>query len=310
MKPEDPRLSSLKVHLGKDLLNTLKQPNVVEIMLNPDGQLWVEAIGSPMKVFGKMTSNQAILIMKTIAGFHDQVINANTPILECEFPIDGSRFEGLIAPVVNSPVFTIRKRPESIFTLTDYRNHNIITEQQERQLIEAITSRKNILVVGGTGSGKTTFCNALIHAISIYDADSRIVMIEDTQELQCSAPNVVSLRSNATTSMNKLLRATLRLRPDRILVGEVRGGEALTLLKAWNTGHPGGLATIHADSAALGLDRLEECISEATPTVNRKLIAQAVNVIVFIQKTKDGRRIKEILRVIGLDGKDYITEPL
>lgn len=301
----DSRIQSIKSHMGMPLYSKLKDPNVIEIMLNPDGTLWVEEFGSPMTVFGSMPSHHASLFMKSIAGFHNVVINDEKPILECELPIDGSRFEGVFPPVTANPTFTIRKKAIKVFTLDDYLSNGIITKNQLDALINAIATHKNILIVGGTGSGKTTFANAIIDGIVKNNCDERIVIMEDTNELQCNAPNSVILRSNEHTSINKLLRATLRLRPDRILVGEVRGGEALELLKGWNTGHPGGIATVHADSALQGLYRLEDLLAEAVSIVNKPMIANTINIVVFIKKNKTGRRIEEVIQVSGFESDQY-----
>lgn len=308
----DSRLQSIKSHMGMPLFEKLNDPNVIEIMLNPDGNLWVEEFGEPMSVFGSMQPGQASLFMKAIAGYHNTTISDDKPILECELPLDGSRFEGIFPPVTKNPSFTIRKKALRVFTLNNYIESQILSEHQFNALLGAIESHKNILIVGGTGSGKTTFANALIDAMVQNNVNERIVIMEDTNELQCTAPNSVILRSNEHTSINRLLRATLRLRPDRILVGEVRGGEALELLKGWNTGHPGGIATIHADSANQGLHRLEDLLSEATPNVNKAMIASTINVVVFIKKNPTGRKIEEVIQVTGYDSKSnqYLYEKL
>jgi P-type conjugative transfer ATPase TrbB len=187
-----------------------------------------------------------------------------------------------------------------------------MTKPHKAAILSAILSHKNILIVGGTGSGKTTFANAIIDGIAENCPNDRLIIIEDTAELQCNAANVVTLRSSDNVSMNQLLRATMRLRPDRILVGEVRGPEAMSLLKAWNTGHPGGLATVHANSAAAGLIRLEQLIAESGTTVSMQpLIAEAVDLIVFIEKYNKGRRIKTVATVNGLNNTgDYIINPI
>lgn len=301
----DSRLESIRSHMGTLLYEKLTDPNVIEIMLNPDGNLWVEEHGEPMSVFGSMQATNAALFMKAIAGYHGVVITDEKPILECELPLDGSRFEGLFPPVTRNPSFTIRKKALKVFTLDNYVESNILSVTQRDVLLQAITDHQNILIVGGTGSGKTTFANALIDAMVKNDINERIVIMEDTAELQCTAPNAVILRSNEHTSINRLLRATLRLRPDRILVGEVRGGEALELLKGWNTGHPGGIATVHADSALQGLNRLEDLLSEVTQNVNKSMIADTINVVVFIQKCPTGRRIEEVIQVIGFEANKY-----
>ncbi|WP_088212957.1 P-type conjugative transfer ATPase TrbB [Shewanella sp. Shew256] len=308
----DTRIQSIKSHMGMPLFNKLNDPNVIEIMLNPDGNLWVEEFGEPMSVFGSMQPSNASLFMKAIAGYHNTTISDEKPILECELPLDGSRFEGIFPPVTKNPTFTIRKKALRVFTLNNYIESQILSEHQFKALLDAIESHKNILIVGGTGSGKTTFANALIDAMVKNNINERIVIMEDTNELQCTAPNSVILRSNEHTSINRLLRATLRLRPDRILVGEVRGGEALELLKGWNTGHPGGIATIHADSASQGLQRLEDLLSEATPNVNKAMIASTINVVVFIKKNPTGRKIEEVIQVTGYDSKSnqYLYEKL
>lgn len=308
----DSRIQSIKAHMGIPLFEKLNDPNVIEIMLNPDGNLWVEEFGEPMSVFGSMQPGQASLFMKAIAGYHNTTISDDKPILECELPLDGSRFEGIFPPVTKNPSFTIRKKALRVFTLNNYIESQILSEHQFKALLDAIESHKNILIVGGTGSGKTTFANALIDAMVQNNVNERIVIMEDTNELQCTAPNSVILRSNEHTSINRLLRATLRLRPDRILVGEVRGGEALELLKGWNTGHPGGIATIHADSAHQGLNRLEDLLSEATPNVNKAMIASTINVVVFIKKNPTGRKIEEVIQVTGYDSKSnqYLYEKL
>ncbi|MBN2823906.1 MAG: P-type conjugative transfer ATPase TrbB, partial [Campylobacterales bacterium] len=256
----------------------------------------------------------------TIASYIDTTITATNPILECTLPIDGSRFEAIIPPIVKAPIFTIRKKALKIFTLDDYEQQGVfepyddpIYEDNENEyenltvkevLEKAIKKRKNILVVGSTGTGKTTFTNALIDAIVRIDPNHRLVIIEDTTEVQCKAKNQVTLCSTVDVDTLKLLKATLRLRPDRILVGEVRSRDANELLQAWNTGHPGGVATIHADSARLGLLRLEQLILQGTPQPNiKEVIAQAVDLVVFIRKTPTpaGRTIQELIEVKGFD---------
>src|SRR5262249_30355730 len=151
-----------------------------------------------------------------------------------------------------------------IFTLADYADAGTITSRQRDLIREAALNRKNILVVGGTGSGKTTLVNAIIHLISQEMPGERLLILEDTAEIQCSAPNHVFKRTTDVIDLRRLLRSTMRYRPDRIFVGEVRGGECLDLLKAWNTGHPGGVATVHANGARGGLTRLENLVAEVT----------------------------------------------
>ena len=300
----------LRRELGKIVLAALDDPDVIEIMLNPDGRLWVDRLGgSGMQEVGELSRVSAMAAMATIATTLDTTINAVNPTLEGELPLDGSRFEGLVPPVVSGPTFTIRKKASRVFTLTDYVSKGNMTAAQSALLSQAITARKNILVVGGTSSGKTTLANALIDEMVKVAPEHRLVIIEDVGEIQCTAENAVIMRSSDQVDLTRLLRATMRLRPDRILIGEVRGPEALSLLKAWNTGHPGGIATVHAGTALKGLYRLEALVAEGSQAPSQKMIAEAIDYVVFIELTPEGRRIKEIIAVEGFDG-DYLTTPI
>lgn len=305
-------LRKLRGELGQTVLDALEDPSVIEIMLNSDGSLWIERHGQGMQRVGTMSAPNAESLMGTIADALHTVVTRENPILEGELPLDGSRFEGLLPPIVGHPTFTIRKKASVVFTLAQYVEQGIMTPEQQAAIEAAILRRANILVVGGTGSGKTTLTNAIIDGISTACPDDRLVIIEDTAEIQCKAENSVILRASVDVDMLRLLRATMRLRPDRILVGEVRGGEALALLKAWNTGHPGGVATIHANGAHAGLIRLEQLIAEATAAANMApLIAEAVDIVIAIEKTKGGRRIKEIIEVSGISERGtYQTQPV
>ena len=300
----------LRRELGPQVCELLEDDKVIEIMLNPDGSLWCEWLGQPMERIGTMAKSQAESLMGTVASSLRTHITATNPILECELPLDGSRFEALIPPIVSGPTFTIRKKASIVFTLANYVASGIMTEAQGAAIKLAVIERRNILVVGGTGTGKTTLTNAIIAEIDAVTPDHRIVIIEDTRELQCSSPNVVPLRAVDHVDMTRLLKATMRLRPDRILVGEARDGSALALLKAWNTGHPGGAATVHANSANAGLIRMEQLVAEATAAPMQALIAEAVDLIIAIEKTATGRRIKEVVTVSGHDGTNYITQPI
>ncbi|HHX6416523.1 TPA: P-type conjugative transfer ATPase TrbB [Pseudomonas aeruginosa] len=300
----------LRRELGPQICELLEDSTVIEIMLNPDGTLWVERLGAPMEKIGTLPASRAESLMGTVASTLRTQITALNPILECELPLDGSRFEALIPPVVAGPTFTIRKKASKIFTLDNYVESGIMTQAQCEAIEAAVRNRRNVLVVGGTGTGKTTLTNGIIDYMAKACPQDRIVIIEDTGELQCAATNVVILRAVDHVDMTRLLKATMRLRPDRILVGEVRDGAALALLKAWNTGHPGGAATVHANSAPAGLIRMEQLVAEATQAPMHALIAEAVDLIVSIEKTAGGRRIKEVVTVEGHDGTQYLTKPI
>ena len=298
----------LTSELGATVVQALEDPDVIEVILNPDGSLWKDTLSSGMTEIGEMNDGQARNLLNTIAHMLGIVVTKESPIVEGELPLDGSRFEGLFPPVVPSPTFTIRKKASLVFTLDDYVEQGGLTTEQRDLLISAVKGKKNILVVGGTGSGKTTLSNAVLRAISEHTPADRIVIMEDTLELQCSCKNKVMLRASQYTTMRQLLRATMRLRPDRVVVGEVRGPEALDLLKAWSTGHPGGLCTVHANSALEGLYRLESLVQEANVPPDPGLIGRAVDLSIFIQKTPTGRKVTEVVEVEGFADGVYITK--
>lgn len=299
-------IEKLKREMGSPMLAAIEDPEIIEILLNPNGELWVERLGRSMTKLDCINPVQAESLIATVASYVGRVIDIRTPILECEFPLDGSRFEALQAPIVEGPTFSLRKRVLRALNLENYIDEKIITVDQADIVCASIKQRKNILVIGGTGSGKTTFANALIDSMVTQCPDHRLVIIEDTREIQCVADNAVALKTSDFVDMTGLLKATLRLRPDRIIVGEVRGGEALALLKAWNTGHPGGIATLHANNAKAGLLRLEQLIGEVSQTPMQKLIAEAINLLVVISKVAGSRKITEIAEVEGYSGDKYI----
>lgn len=290
---------ALRRALGKDILAALSDPGVVEVMLNDDSSLWLDRLGHGMEKIGSVDPIQAMSIISTVAAMLDAVVTHERPILECELPLDGSRFEALIPPLVAKPTFALRKKALLVFRLDDYVSKGIMSDTQKSSIEQAVRDRKNILVAGGTGTGKTTLCNAILDCVSALDGEHRIVIIEDTKELQCTAPNTVFLRTADNVDMTRLLRATMRLRPDRIVVGEVRDQSALALLKAWNTGHPGGVGTVHANDAGAALIRIGQLIQEAGVPAAPELIAEAVNVVVSIKRTPTSRTIEEVSAVKG-----------
>jgi type IV secretion system protein VirB11 len=287
-------------------MDAISDPDVVEIMANPDGTLWIEKLGQDMACLGQLTPAQTksvILLMASSLGIEATV---STPIIEGELPIDGSRFEGVLPPVVSQASFTIRKKASRVFSLEEYVSSNTMPPLISDQIKSAILSRQNILVVGGTGSGKTTLVNAIILAVSELCPKHRLVIMEDTQELQSKSENTVFFRTSEFVNMTRLLKMTMRYRPDRILIGEVRDQAALDLLKAWNTGHPGGVATVHANSAEEGLERLEELTLEAGMGNKNKLIGRAVDLVIFIQRAPGGRKISQAITVHGYDPMNQI----
>ncbi|CAL7962552.1 Conjugal transfer protein TrbB [Gammaproteobacteria bacterium] len=280
-------LDMLTTSLGSDIATLLEDPDVIEIMLNPDGKLWAEAYGRG-KYFTDIIFNpkQATNIIKLIAAYHQEIADYEHPEVACELPESRSRFQGWLPPVVIAPTFTIRKRAVRIFTLDNYVAAGSLTEEQAAQLRTSIKERKNILVAGGTGSGKTTFVNALLYELK--DCKDRVIVLEDLPELQITVADCVKLMATSEISMRDLVKGVLRMRPDRIIIGEVRDGSALELLKAWNTGHPGGICTIHANSPEATISRLEDLVHEVVSVVPAHLIREAIDLIVFMQRDHAG----------------------
>lgn len=299
----------LRTALGPAIARYLEDPSIVEVMLNPDGRLWVDRLKE-----GLVATDDILIpadgerIVRLVAHHVGAEVHAGSPRVSAELPETGERFEGLLPPVVAAATFAIRKPAVAVFTLSDYVAAGIMTQHQAEVLRLAVVKRKNILVAGGTSTGKTTLTNALLAEVA--KTSDRVVLIEDTRELQCAAPNLVPLRTkDGVASLSDLVKSSLRLRPDRIPVGEVRGAEALDLLKAWGTGHPGGIGTIHANTAIGALRRLEQLVQEAVVTVPRALIAETIDVIAVLSGRGANRRLVEIALVDGLDpvSGDYRT---
>ncbi|WP_016922040.1 P-type conjugative transfer ATPase TrbB [Methylocystis parvus] len=296
----------LRTALGPLIAEWLDDEGVVEIMLNPDGRLWLDRLTSGLEEAGATLSPEdGERIVRLVAHHVGAEVHAGAPRVSAELPETGERFEGLLPPVVAAPAFAIRKPAVAVFTLDDYVTAGIIPKDQARILRAAVAERNNVLVAGGTSTGKTTLVNALLAEVA--RTSDRVVLIEDTRELQCAAPNLVSLRTkDGVASLSDLVRSSLRLRPDRIPIGEVRGLEALDLLKAWGTGHPGGIGTIHAGSALGALRRLEQLIQEAVVTVPRALIAETIQIVAVLAGRGSERRLIELAAVKGLTKRgDY-----
>lgn len=299
------RRAMLRTAMGPVIVAALADPSVIEIMVNPDGSLRLDKHGIGRVDTGeRLSASEVERIIRLVASHIRVEAHALNPIVSAELPETGERFEGLLPPVSMAPCFAIRKPIARVLTLDEYVVDRVMTPLQAAVLRKAVAERQTILIAGGTSSGKTTLANALLAEIA--HADERIILIEDTRELQCAAKDTVALRTKAgVVTLADLVRSTMRLRPDRIVVGEVRGAEALDMLKAWNTGHPGGIATVHANSAHAALYRLEQLIQEAVPTVPRQLIAQAIDIVAFIAGRGNARRVETVAIVDGFAGGDY-----
>lgn len=301
----------LRTALGPAIATFLEDPGVVEVMLNPDGRLWIDRLSEGLSDTGeRLSSEDGERIIRLVAHHVGAEVHTGSPRVSAELPVTGERFEGLLPPVVAAPAFAIRKPAVAVFSLDDYVAAGIMTAEQASDLRAGVAARANILVAGGTSTGKTTLTNALLAEVA-KTAD-RVVIIEDTRELQCAAPNLVAMRTkDGVASLSDLVRSSLRLRPDRIPIGEVRGAEALDLLKAWGTGHPGGVGTLHAGSALGTLRRLEQLIQESVVTVPRALIAETIDIIAVLVRDGTGRRLAELAEVRGLDAAgEYVLAPL
>lgn len=300
----------LRSALGMAIAGYLEDESIIEVMLNPDGRLWIDRLSSGLIDTGEtLSAADGERIVRLVAHHVGAEVHGGAPRVSAELPVTGERFEGLLPPVVAAPTFAIRKPAVAVFTLDDYVVKGIMTSGQAKALRGAVSARKNILVAGGTSSGKTTLTNALLAEVA--KTSDRVVLIEDTRELQCKAPNLVALRTkDGVATLSDLVRSSLRLRPDRIPIGEVRGAEALDLLKAWGTGHPGGIGTIHAGTALGALRRLEQLIQEAVITVPRALIAETINLVAVLSGRGGDRRLAELALVTGLGAAgDYTLSP-
>jgi len=271
--------------LGPELRRLLETPGVLNFGVNADGRLWHEAQSTGLVLSEQLIDNRRIRsLLATLASYFERRLDEQHPILDVELPFDGSRVSGMIPPIVPAATVTVRRHSGRILPLENYLERDLLSVEQYEVLLQAIAERRNILVSGGTGSGKTTFANALLAKMVERWPEARFFLIEDTLELQCAARNRVSTRTQEPhVSMRDLVRKAMRERPDRIIIGEVRGAEALDLLKAWNTGHPGGIATIHANSADSALLRLDSLTQEAGVPSQAALIASVVERIVQLE---------------------------
>lgn len=296
-------IEMIKKTLGSVFMDKLQDPNVIEIMCNSDGSLWIDELGKGMSKAGSINQYNVQAAINVIASMLKITATKETPIIEGEFPLDNSRFAAQLPPVVAAPTFALRKKASLVFTLENYVEKGMMTEYQKEIIKEAIREHKNIIIVGGTSSGKTTLTNACIDYMSKIANEERIIIIEDTGEIQCRAENSVLFHTSVYTSITDLLKTTLRMRPDRIIIGEVRDHTALDLLDAWSTGHPGGISTIHANNSLQALDRIEGLVSRHNnaPDDKKSVIGNAVDLIINIRKTGTIRKIEEILEIERYD---------
>lgn len=296
-------IEKMRRELGQDILAFLEDSEVTEIMLNDDGQIWICRMGvsGAINTGIKMLPSRSISFLGTVASFYGKTIHHQDTIVSEVLPLDGSRINGVIPPTTESPSFNIRKKATRIFTLEEYVGQGRMTAADREVIRDGISKRLNFLVAGSTGSGKTTLTNALLYEINEINPTHRIVSMEDTAELQIFQQNKVRMYTDENVSMQKLLFLAMRQNPDRIVIGEIRNGAALDLLKSWNTGHPGGVTTLHANSSLEALTRLEMLILEAVPNPMQRLIGQSVGLVLFIERLESGPTLTEIMKVKGYD---------
>ena len=294
---------------GLDVLQPLlDDPAVTEIMVNGPERIYIERAGKLRRWPAAFSSREKLEdVIQKIVGECDRVINERRPIADARLP-DGSRINAVIEPVaLDGPVLTIRRFPKDPITMNQLICLGSLTEEAARELASWVRAGRSILISGGTSAGKTTFLNALSGSIP---ADDRVITIEDNAELQIQGiSNLVRLEAKAANmegnreiTIRDLIRTSLRMRPDRLIVGEVRGEEAAELLQALNTGHRGSLSTIHANSAADTLTRLETLVLMALDMPLRAIRSQirsAIDLIVHLGRLPDGsRRVLEIAQIL------------
>ena len=294
----------------------LADSTITEVILNPDGKLWAESTEKGLHVVQEMSPEIAFNFLCTVSTVIGTELTYKNPTIGTKVGLKINetfsyyRLQGAIPPVTIAPIFTIRKPPKKVFSLDDYAESGIMTEEHRDFISEMVMQKKNILVAGSTNSGKTTLVNGVIDEISRKSPSDRILVLEDTNEIICNSANTLTMETSDERSMTQLVRDSLRHRPDRIIVGELRGSEALDLIDAWNTGHPGGLTTLHANNARSALKRLEQLIVRNNIPPQREEIAEVVNVVIFIKRDISHparRRVREVIQVNGYDG-DYVIE--
>ncbi|MBT2762150.1 CpaF family protein [Paenibacillus sp. ISL-20] len=306
---------------GLDVLQPLvDNPRITEIMINSHQDIFIEQDGEVKKLPLQFESQSRLEdIIQSIVGTVNRVVNESTPIVDARLK-DGSRVNIVLPPIaLKGPTMTIRKFPESPMTMDDLVGRGALTEEAAEQLQILVKGKYNIFIGGGTGSGKTTFLNALSQYIP---PDERVITIEDSAELKIvTVPNLVSLETrNVNTegrgeiAIRDLIRSSLRMRPNRIVVGEVRGSEALDMLQAMNTGHDGSLSTGHANSTKDMISRLETMVlsgADLPISVVRQQISSAIDIFVHLSRLRDqSRRVTEISEVIGMEGGEVLLNPL
>ena len=302
----------LRRELGPHVIAALEDANVIEIMTNPDGAVWLDTLSDGLVETGLVLSSiQIDMAIGTVAAYYGRVVNEDVPRLQAELPLGGQRFQG-IRPPVSPPMFVIRKHLQRVFSMAEMVAQGTVTATQAAVLLQALRDEQNIIIAGATLSGKTVLLDTLLSEMPrIHGAQTRLIVIEDTHELHVAVRNRVTLRATDTQPMRVLVHTAMRLRPDRLIIGEVRGAEALEILKAWNTGHGGSACTVHASSAAQALRRLKTAVQEAGVPADPEFIGEVVDLLVMMKRRGPRQwRVEEIVACHGWRGGQYVLEPL
>jgi type IV secretion system protein VirB11 len=301
-------------YLGADIMAAFDDDNVTEIYTNPQDtlvRLITRSHGRIVTVH-RMSADRVTMFLDSVAAHIGVVLDGEHASLEAELPegrFRKARVQGFLSPISRGPAFALRKPPNVIYALDEYVERGTLSSTYRTVLRSAVQWHLNLLIVGGTDTGKTTFGNALLREVSEVTPDERVVILEDTIELQCASPDYLALRTRPDVSLADLVKMTLRTSPDRIVVGEVRDASALALLDAWTTGHPGGIATLHANDARGALHRLDRLAQRNNVPSQRELIAEAIDLIIVLDKRNGERRVVDLVRVTGLDqSRDFRLE--
>ncbi len=279
---------------------------ITEIMVNKKGAVLVEKENILQETETYLSGMQIESIIRVIASNNNFYVNTQSPSVSAKVGPYGFRFQGIIPPASEFPVFCIRKQRKYTMSIDDLVACNTMSDAQKQYLQNSVALKKNILIAGGTGSGKTTLVNALL-SDSVLE-EERIVVIEDTPELYCNPANGFRLLTSKEYSYTNAIKDVLRMRPDRIIIGELRDSAALDLLKAWNTGHNGGISTLHANSAVSALERLAQLIEERIEEAPRALIAEIIDICVYVGRRKSTRKVLEIKEILEYSNQSFITK--
>lgn len=301
--------TSYQQELGNEIFSALQDDAVNEIMLNHDGSLFVERKNSNMSYLGHIKKEQAEFIVRILSNLIKKDINLNTPIIEGYISEFNARLEALLPPLTSSASFSIRKLFTCNISLSSLIVSEMLTQKTADFLINALVKHNSIIICGSTSSGKTTLLNALLNRVLEINPNERIISIEDTKELNISATNYLSLLANKDNSISDLLKSSLRLRPDRLVIGEIRGSEALDLIDAFATGHKGGMSTLHAGNHQQALRRLSLLISRHpnAPKFIENTICDSLDYLVQIERTPK-RHVTSICKIQGFKNNEFIIK--